>query len=263
MLPASGAAMPVELAQEAERAAVLPAPLRDVAIHILVLKSVFAGASFRAFAAGQADAGVRAVLLKAAQETREEAAGALAALEDWARFRLDEALVARAAETTRARLLGDLLRLKEVSTEAALAAAAHAPTEALRRELVRLADLDRKHADEMRPLLGARTIEECVQREVPASEPLGAHAGREPGSSLAKSIENALTRLRRAGEDAARIVVSGNALRHLRDEGAIDARHGTAFGLPVDVDFGWSDECFAFVTKGRVSLAEIITSMRG
>lgn len=55
--------------------------------------------------------------------------------------------------------------------------------------------------------------------------------------------------------------MSSMALRHLRDEGSVAPRQGDVFGLPVDIDFSWEDEAFAISSRGRISLAEIVTEM--
>ncbi|HWH08703.1 MAG TPA: hypothetical protein VNX21_05845, partial [Candidatus Thermoplasmatota archaeon] len=153
-------------------------------------------------------------------------------------------------------ILRDLLVVKEGNNEAVLYLAMRAPTDELRRKLVRLADRDRVHADVLRALLGAE-----VPRDVEADAEgaaLGAREARAGGGTLSHSIRQDLQRLQASGCQVVRLVLSPAAMRHLRDEGAI-ARDGTAFGLPVDVDFGWGGECHAFVTDERVRLSELLS----
>lgn len=235
--------------------------VQELLLHLLMYKTIFAGEGFRSLARREDDPRVQEELLRIVGETAGEAVAASYVLREWDGLPLSDDALASAVAVTRVRLVEDLLRLKEGSTEVFLAAAMRAPTSALRERLLKLAALDRDHADALRKVMGTRVVAEQLNRPSPSPEdaPVGAHAGRAGAGSLTETIRRALAELRRDGAAPARLVVSAAALRHLRDEESLDEEHAEALGVPLDVDFGWRGECFAFLTRERVSYAEILT----
>lgn len=242
----------------------LSPPMRDLLLDLLVFKSVFMGRYFRQLGESYPDPEIREAISTLADETTQEALGTVEALQEWDRYPQGAEVAAAGTHGIRARLFQDLIVLKEGSNQVVLAAAMRAPTEELRRRLVDLADIDREHADRLRRLLGLRAVPERLPLLDRGSQgpAVGAHGARIPDASLVRTIEVALQELEGRGVTASRLVLSATGLRHLRDEGGLDTEGGTAFGLAVDVDLGWEGECFAFVTRDRVSLAEFITTMR-
>lgn len=238
--------------------------LRSICVDLILYKALFMGEWFENLAAQQEDESVGRVLRAMSRETVDQAEAALGKLEAWNRVPASADGLDELVRDLQTRLLQDLLVLKEGSTEVFLTAAMRAPTRALRDALVKLADVDRQHADRLRILLGTEPVEERVERgfEERGGEAVGAHGSREPHPSLAASVQTVLRTLRSERQEPSRIILSASALRHARDEGALDAQEGTAFGLPVDVDFGWRGECFAVLTRERASLAEVIAASR-
>jgi hypothetical protein len=236
-------------------------PLRDAAADLLLYKSLFRGAWFEHLASHQADARVAETLRRMSRETEEETRQAIQSLQAWSPL---PSSVEEILPKLRADLIEDLLTLKESTTEAFLLVGMRAPTSELRRTFVALADIDRRHADALRALLGTHRVE---HRLGASSRPqrgaaVGAHNQRAPHASLAQSVQRAIDDLRADGQEPARITLSAVALRHARDEGMLGPDDGTALGLQVDVDFGWRGECFAVRTRDHATLSEIITASR-
>ncbi|HVL47051.1 MAG TPA: hypothetical protein VM889_00670 [Candidatus Thermoplasmatota archaeon] len=237
----------------------LSLPARRTLENLLVYKAVFTGAGFRAFAECMADEDVGGRLARISRDSVMEGAAVAEALAAWDRLpgadrRLDEL-----ARETQTRLVSDLIRFKKAVTEAGLHVAMAAPTSELRDALVELVDLDRRHADDLRTVVGQKTISERASGMTRQS--LGAHDGRRSRSSLGATIEETIETLRSEGAKPTRLVLAPDAVRHLRDEGAIGA-DARAFGLSVDVDLGWSGEAFAIVTEARIAYAEIVSAVR-
>lgn len=233
--------------------------MQDLLRELLLHKSIFVGESFVTLATrGDAEEGRQ--FRRVFDETVQEGIDACRRLEEWDRLPHDREKVEAVAKDVRRNLLDALIVLKELSTEAFLSAAMAAPSAALRTEIIRLADIDRAHADDLRAIVGAsRVIEKLPALESPeAWTSYGAHAGRHAEGTLGRSIRETLDALAGAQVKPARLVLSSVALRHLRDEGHL--RENLAFGLPVDVDLGWGGETYAITTRERVSLAEILTA---
>lgn len=231
-------------------------PLRDTLVPLLLYKSVFLGEWFEALVRQEREAAVRSALLATGRDTLREAIEAIEAFRPWQAMPQDPDAMEDLVRVLRRRVLYDLLQLKEGNNEAMLYAAMHAPTDELRRKLVRLADRDREHANVIRALLGAHVPAEAPRDEGAAA--LGAREARSAKGTLARSVKEDLARLKSSGATVVRLVLSPTALRHLRDEGSV-APDGTVLGLPVDVDFGWSGECHAFATDERVRLSELMS----
>lgn len=239
----------------------LQTPLRDMLVELLLYKSVFMGAWFEALARRHEDPLMRDALLRIREETIGQAVGTIQEIHAWDGVPGGARTVDDVRYAVRTRLLEDLLVVKEGGTEVALSVAMAAPTEAIRQAFVHLADRDRRHADELRHLLGVQ----AVGSRMPAAADLashGAHEGRYTHGPLYRSVQATLNQLIAAGHVPSRLVLSPGALRHLRDEGSVDSDKGSAFGLPVEVDFGWGGEAFAVLTRERASLAELITAAR-
>jgi hypothetical protein len=232
---------------------------RGVVVPLLLYKSAFLGEWFEALVRRERDPSVRGTLVKLSESTLREAIELLDTMRRWDPLTADAHAL---PETLQRQVIGDLVALKEGSNEAILHAAMRAPTDELRRALVRLADLDRVHADDLRALLATTSVRELTLRRRPESPlPAGAHEGRRPGVSLRASIQGTIRAIVDLGTSPARLTLSAAAYRHLRDEGEVRPE-ATAFGLPIDVDFGWSGECYAVVTGERVRLAELLTQER-
>lgn len=233
--------------------------MRDLLRELLLHKSIFVAESFVTLAT-RGDADQDRQFQRVFDETVQEGIDAGRRLEEWNRLPHDPDALDALSRQVRTRLLEALIVLKELSTEAFLATAMAAPTSALRDDLVRLADIDRQHADDLRVIVGAPTVGEKLRAEDArdAGGTFGAHAGRIAGGTLGRSVQQTLQQLRASGVDPARLLLSAASLRHLRDEGHVVDNQ--AFGLPIDVDLGWGGETFAVVTRERVSLAEILTA---
>lgn len=234
-------------------------PTRRLLVPLVTYKSVFLGDWFEEVARQERDPATRKALLGIVRDTLVEAIELLETMRAWERGVSpgnDEL-----ASTLQAHALGELVELKQASTEALVLAAMHAPTAELRARLMRLADLDRQHAGIVRALMGVPEFP--VQEHARDDEsPLGVQRGRDPKATIARSVERAVQELRARGSTPTRLVVSGATLRHLRDEGVV-LGDGTVHGLPVEVDFGWRGDVFAIETDERVRLAELLSRKAG
>ena len=242
-----------------EMLARLSPDMRDLLRELLLHKSIFVGESFVTLATRgdeEEDRRFRRVF----DETVAEGTDACRHLEEWDNLPHDRGKVEAAAKDVRKNLLDALIVLKELSTEAFLTSAMAAPTKDLRDRILRLADIDRQHADDLRAIVGASTVSQKLRAQEARheSDAYGAHAGRSTDGTLGRSIQRTLQRLAAARVKPARLMLSSTSLRHLRDEGHV--HDNVAFDLPIDVDLGWGGEAFAIVTRERVSLAEILTS---
>lgn len=239
----------------------LAPPFDDLLLNLLTYKRLFVGPWFDRIGG---DAATRLLLAAIREATLVQAVGAVESVHAWRRFPAPADPAEAAAAWTGQRILHDLLAMKESSTEVFLNAAVHAPTDELRQRILQLADEDRTHAEELRRVLGGRSEPSIGNRAVAeAATDVGAAAGRREEGSLRRSVERDIEHLRAHGAEPVRLVVSDVALRHLRDEQAVDMDRGLALGLPVAVDFAWSGECYALETRERLTLAEIITRTRG
>lgn len=237
----------------------LSPPMRDLLNALLLYKSMFAGPWFMALCVEE-DPKTRATYERIRDETVAQARRAATVLRRWgASPGLENA--EDVTKNVLKRLLEDMLTLKKSSTEVFLSAGLSSPTEELRREFLNLADTDRQHAEALRQMLSIHPPGKASPDAgtVPLFE--GVQVGPFPPGQLAGKLWSALEDARTEGHDPSRIVLSGMALRHLRDEGVVAPRQGEIFGLPVDIDFSWRGECFAITSRARLSLAEVVTDM--
>lgn len=235
----------------------LSAPAQEFLLHMLMYKSVFIGQSFRTLVRRETSAELRERLLRISDESVAEATAVAALVREWDTHPGVWEQVSVTKAETRGQLLHDLIRLKEGMTEAGLSAAMRAPTEALRARFLKLVDIDRRHADELREFLGATTTSAFREAQ---EHGLGAHDARDRRSSLSAAIRARLEQFRAKGAEGRRLIVSGEGLRHLRDEHAI-SEDGRCFGLPIDIDLGWEGDVYAIQTDERLTYAELLVAM--
>jgi hypothetical protein len=233
--------------------------LGDVLRNLLLLKSLFVGTWFLNLGT-RGDGTEAETFANIGQQTVDEGFAATSNLEQWAALHVAPEQLERLAHDVRFTLIEAIILMKEASTEAFLQAAMAAPSEALRQDLVTLADMDRRHADELRLVIGGRPLSDrrTREREAETRQAYGAHDGRFQPGTLSRSVQAAIDRVRREGNEPMRLALSPSALRHLRDEGAIDQY--IAFDLPVDVELGEGGEVFAVATRERNSLAEVVSA---
>jgi hypothetical protein len=238
----------------------LSPPMRGLLNALLLYKSMFAGPWFTALSREQ-DPQTRATYERIRDETAAQAHRAADILRRWDTAPRQDT-TARVTGEVLKRLLEDMLALKKSSTEVFLGAGLSAPTEEMRREFLNLADVDRRHAGDLRQMLDIHLPKDPSRgssEDAPAFE--GVQTGPFPPGQLSGTLWDTLEEARREGHEPSRIVLSGMALRHLRDEGAVAPNQGDIFGLPADIDFSWRGECFAVTSRGRLSLAEVVTEM--
>lgn len=236
---------------------------RQTLAPLMLYKSLFLSDWFKQVVQHASDDSMGRALTRMSAETLREMIEVLVAMRDWDAGQADAETAHLFVQDLNMRLLQDLLHLKEGSNELVMLAAMRAPTDDVRNRLMRLADLDRVHADQIRVLLGARTVMTSLDRVAAPSArrettTLGAHSSRAQGSTLGESIEQHVEVMREQGDSPERLILSHVALRHLRDEKHVQP-DGTAFGLPIDIDFGWEGECYTILTSSRVRLAELLT----
>jgi hypothetical protein len=240
--------------------AALSPPMRNLLNALLLYKSMFAGPWFTALSVAE-DPGTQAVYELIRVETASQARRTAETLRRWGALPPHEGAEDATREVLK-RLLEDMLALKKSSTEVFLGAGLSAPTEEMRREFLDLADMDRRHADLLRRMLHVHPPHE-TDLDAPWAAPVfdGVQTGPFGPGRLSGKLWDTLEAARGQGHEPSRIVLSGMALRHLRDEGTVAPRQGEIFGLPVDIDFSWRGECFAVTSRERLSLAEIVTEM--
>lgn len=238
----------------------LSPPMQDMLRALLLYKSVFVAPWFVELGKAESPQ-TRAAYASIATQTREQGLEAVELIRKWDASASTEA-AREIKEDVLRRLLEDLLELKKSSTEVFLAAGIRSPNEELRRAFLRLAAVDQGHANELRAALGVKRPEEHLPESRGASRTAtGAHEGPFSPGTLSGIVRRTVDESEASGHEPSRIVASPLALRHLRDEGSVERDAGTAFGLPVDVDFSWEGECFAVISRSRLSLAEIAIQM--
>lgn len=231
---------------------------QEFLLHMLLYKSVFIGATFRTLVQRETDPDLRTRLLRISDESVAEATGVASLVHTWdTRPGVWDHLSAT-KRMTRAQLLHDLIRLKEGMTETGLAAAMHAPTATLRDRFLKLVDIDRHHADQLREFLGKTTT---AAFRAAHEHGLGAHDARDRRTSLSGAVKERIEQLAAKGTAGRRLIVSADGLRHLRDELAI-SEDGRCFGLPIDIDLGWQGDVYAIQTEERLTYAELVVAQR-
>jgi hypothetical protein len=237
----------------------LSPPMRKLIKALLLYKTMFAGPWFEALSMEE-DPETRALYRRIMTETTQQAQRAADLLHRWDATDGHEQMEGVTNQVLK-RLLDDMLSLKKSSTEVFLGAGIGAPTEELRREFLDLADIDRRHAESLRAALGVHLPNDLSAGSTPRKGYAGVRAGPFPPGTLSGTLRSTLEEARVSGHEPTRIVLSSMALRHLRDEGSVAPHQGDVFGLPADIDFSWEDEAFTIISRGRVSLAEIVTEM--
>ena len=239
----------------------LKRPTQDLLLQLLMYKGIFMGRGFRDLAERETPE-VRDVLLRIHTESAAEAVALALAMREWDAHPAGVEGLMDTADDARRRFLEDTLELKEGVVDVGLAAAMRAPNESLRRRFLALADIDRAHADAIRVVLGTRP---AAQRDLEKDAQHGPTLGigtRGEAPSIGRAVEQAIQEVQRRGAEVSMVVLSAEAVRHARDEGAIDARTGRFQGVPIEVEMGWRGECFAIGTNERIGLAEFITLAR-
>lgn len=235
----------------------LSPPMRGLLNSLLLYKSVFVGPWFEMLIEEER-AGTRETYIRLRDETAAQAKQAVRVIEDWGSY--GDPRAREVTDNVLTRVLEDMLTLKKSSTEVFLAAGLAAPTDEIRRRFLQLADIDRGHASALRSALGVRQPGRSEPRR--AGGGAGVEVGPFPGGTLPESLKTAVDRAREHGDEPERILLSSLALRHLRDAGVVEPGRGEIFEIPVDVEFSWSEECFAVMTRNRLSLAEIVSDVR-
>lgn len=241
-----------------------PPPVRDLLVPLMMYKSTFLGDGFSTLVRNERDADARRTLQRIILDTLQEAIQLLDAMREWQKHPPEDDTAEELVVSLHRRAIEDLMVLKEGSAEAVILMAMSAPTAELRDRLHALADIDRKHTERLRALLGGKSLPQrlAAAERKEGRPPLGAHVGRRGSATLAMSIQTSLAAFQERGIEVARVVVSSEAHRHLRDERVLEPS-GRVFGLGLDVDFGWEGECYALITRERMRLAAVIAGGEG
>ncbi|HVM45714.1 MAG TPA: hypothetical protein VM582_07235 [Candidatus Thermoplasmatota archaeon] len=236
----------------------LKEPTKDLLLQTLLYKSMFTGQGLRSLAEREGTLELRDALLRISYESVAEGAALTLLLREWDKHLASWDDISSCAHDTRLRLLDDLVTVKEGLVEAGLAIAMSAPNASLRSRFLKLVDLDRVHADELRRLRGTPDTERL--RAAIEDVSLGAGAARHPRTSFGGTIRRQIEAFQQRGRSPMRLVVAPEGARHLRDEGLIgpDAR---VFGLSLDVDLAWQGEAFAIVSEERTSYATLVAEI--
>lgn len=231
-------------------------PTKDLLLQTLLYKSMFSGRSLRALAEREETPELRDTLIRVSHESIAEGAAATLLLREWDANLANWDAIEACAHDTRLRLLDDLIMVKEGLVETGLAIAMAAPNASLRDRFLKIVDVDRVHADELRRLRGTPDTKRL--RAAIETAALGAGGARSPQTSFGGTIRRQIDAFRHRGRAPLRLVVSPEGARHLRDERLIspDSR---VFGLWLDVDLAWEGEVFAIVTEERMSYAQLVS----
>lgn len=235
---------------------------QDLLLQLLLYKTIFMGAPFRALAVREDPPELRALLTKLHADSAAEAAGLTLTMRQWDAHPGGTEGISEYAAEVRRRFLIDVIALKESVVDLGLGAAMRAPTKELRDRFLVLNDVDRKHANMLRAHIGARTVAQHLPPRESEAGSAGAASGREAREPMQAAIRRMLDDLLRRGAMPSVLIVSPDGARHLRDENAIDPDTGRAFGLLVEVDLGWRGDCFAIETLERIGYAELLTAAK-
>lgn len=154
-------------------------------------------------------------------------------------------------------LLETLLDAAEAQIRLKAFMSAHAPTREVRELVDAALAIHRELTDGLRRALGALGPEAPGWNGAGGAPPVGIEGG---DANVRGQVEDAVRSLSRTGRRPRHIVVSPNALRHLRDQGVLQDGLTSILEVPVVVDMSWPGSAFAVLTYDVVTLEEIVRS---
>lgn len=133
--------------------------------------------------------------------------------------------------------------------------ARHAPTREVRALIDDAILIHRELTDTLRKAIVALD-------DAPAQAPRDRDAGfvgpADPEGDLRQEVEDAIRAMVAKGGKPRVLVLSSNALRHLRDQGLFADEETTVLDVPVQVDMTWPGLRFALLSFDAVALEEIV-----
>jgi len=137
--------------------------------------------------------------------------------------------------------------------------ARHAPTQPVRALIDEAVAIHRELADALRDALAALEATPGPYAEKHAPPYVGE---RGEAGDLRGQVEAAIRDMSARGKRPRVLVVSANAMRHLRDQGVL-MDSPTLLDVAVQVDFSWSGSTFALLSYESAPLDEILSQKSG
>lgn len=165
-------------------------------------------------------------------------------------------------------LLEGLLESAETQIRLKTFMAWNAPTAEVRKLLDDAIAIHRELTHVLREAIGKLPDEEAPPHHEdesalvarPASRKPPVEVGAEdPTGDLRTQIEAAFEHMQARRKKPRLLVLSANALRHLRDQGVFQDQNPSFHGVPVQIDFSWSGSTYALMSYDSEALDEILT----
>lgn len=232
-----------------------PAPsLVQVADALILFDDPILDQRFQEAVAMHPDAGVRAALAALPERVAEGSRITRRAAIEWERVAGGTVLEEEFRRGAERFLLEALLESAQLQIQLKTFMATRAPTQDVRSQIDAAIDIHRELAHALRDAL--QRLDETPK--APPGEPHHAGVGVENAQGdLRGQVERAIYAMARRRHGPRTLVVSTNALRHLRDQGLLKDGATSVLDVPVRVDFAWPGSCFALLSLDSASLDEI------
>lgn len=158
-------------------------------------------------------------------------------------------------------LLEGLLESAETQIRLKTFMSSHAPTAEVRKLVDDAISIHRELTHALREAIGKLADDEAPDEDSDgaATKPPLAVGAEDPSGDLRGQIESAFHAMQARHQKPRLLVLSTNALRHLRDQGIFPTDVPSFHGVPVQVDFAWSGSAYALLSYDSESLEEIMT----
>lgn len=241
----------------------VPSPsLAQVVDALILFDSPILDQRFQEAIAMHPDAKVRAALAALPERVAEGSRLTRRAGVEWERIRGGGALMEDEFKRRAERfLLEALLESAEIQIQLKAFLASHAPTRDVRDLIDEAIAIHRELAQLLRDAL-ARLGEPRHQGVPPTAHQ--SYVGHESErGDLRGQVEQAIRAMIGSGQKPKTLLLSANALRHLRDQGLFQDGRPTVLDVPVRVDFSWPGRTFALVSIDNAALDEIMGCPEG
>lgn len=131
----------------------------------------------------------------------------------------------------------------------------YAPTREVRELIEDAIDIHRELAEALRKAVSALEEGDPNERHPPDAAYIGPD---DQEGDLRLQVEAAVRSMAASRSKPKLLVVSSNAMRHLRDQGLFSDGATDVMGVPVQVDFSWGDRHFALLSFDSAALDEIV-----
>ena len=206
------------------------------------------------------DAKHRAALAALPQRVAEGARLTRRAGVEWERVSGGPLLEAEFRERAERFLLEALLESAELQIQLKTFLADHAPTREVRDHVDAALVIHRELVHALRAAIGALGDQPEGVRPERDQAYLGGEAEH---GDLRGQVEQAIRAMVGSGQKPRALVLSANAVRHLRDQGLFQDGAPAVLDVPVRVDLSWPGSCFALLSFDNVALDEILGRPKG